>query len=116
MIKFEDIKFDYTRYGTDINFIRVPIPEHHKGSSLKDKKRVDRSSMVRTRVVPCVFEYSGKLDDSRGTTFKFYLASKKIKSKRLFHPFATKREALLSIDMFLIREGKQPKHILKKND
>ena len=92
------------------------MPEQHNRSDLKERKRVDRKFITRTRVAPCVFEYSGKLDDSRNTSFKFYLVAKEVRDKSLRHAFATKNEAFRAIDMLLISEGKQPKYILKKND
>ena len=116
MIKFEDITVNYTKWKSGIKFITVPIPDWHNRSDLKKRKRIDRKSMTRTRVVPGVFRYSGKLDDSRDTTFEFFLVYKTVNKSRLMHCFATEREALRSIDMFLIREGKQPKYTLKKND
>ena len=116
MIKFEDINVTYNQYRSGVRFITVPIPVQHNRSSLKEKKRVDASSMTKTKVVPGVYRYSGKLDDSRDTTFEFFHVSKRVGKYMIRHSFATEKEALRSIDMFLIREGKQPKYTLKKND
>ena len=116
MINFEDINITYSKFRSGVKYITVPMPESCDRNALKDRKRIDGSSITRTRVLAGLWRYSGKVDDSRNTAFEFFMVNKAIGKSRLMHCFATEKEALRSVDMFFIREGREPKYTLKKND
>lgn len=114
MIKFEDITITANRFKSGVRFITVPLLERHGGCDLKSRKMVTGKSITRTRVAPGVLKYSGVVEASIEVPFEFYLVHKVVNGKKLCHFYGTEKEALRSIDMLLIREGKKPKYTLKK--
>lgn len=116
MIKFEDISIKANKFKSGVEYVTVPLLERHGGCDLKSRKMVTSKSITQTRVVPGVTKYSGVVEASIEVSFEFYHVNKVVNGKKLRHFYGTEKEALRSIDMFLIREGKQPKYTLKKND
>jgi len=75
----------------------------------KDKKLVPWALIERNQIYPsvkhCVCEEHG---------IDTYLVEKSIAGNRLRRLFANEREALKALDMFLISNGKEPRHVLKR--
>jgi hypothetical protein len=65
----------------------------------------------RERIIPNVDKMTGKNRDSK---FEFYYVRKTVNGVQLEQIYPTKRDAMKAIDIFLIRNGKDPVHILKK--
>jgi len=82
------------------------VPLANRG---KDKKLVPWSNITKKRVYPsvnhCVSEKYG-IDS--------YLVEKTIDGKKMQRLFKTERDALKALDMFLITNGREPRHILKR--
>lgn len=111
-IKLKDIKFHSQWYGSSINRITIPMPDHSY-TDLKPRKTIYKGGIKKERIVPCCYKYSGVVDAPELVTFEFYSVSKVIGDKVMRGTFETEREALKAIDLFLIRNRKEPKYIMK---
>lgn len=99
MIEVKDIALDN-------NGIRVPDPK-----SGKLVKFIPWGMINREKVMPCIDKVTGKTRDNK---FEFYYVRKTVDGVQLEHFYATQRDAMKAIDIFLIRNGRDPEHILKK--
>jgi len=88
--------------------IRIPDPK-----SGKTQKFVPWGLLNRERVIPNIDKITGK---NRDNNFEFYYVRKTVNGVQLEQIYPTKRDAMKAIDIFLIRNGRKPLHILKKND
>ena len=111
-VKLKDIKFHGQWYGSSINRITIPMPDHSY-TDLKPRKTIYRGGIKKERIVPCCWKYSGVVDAPELVTFEFYSVKKIIGDKVMRGEFETEKEALKAIDMFLIRNNKEPKYIMK---
>jgi len=111
-IKLKDIKFHGQRRGGSICKITIPMPDHAY-TDLKPRKTIYKGGIKKERIVPCCYKYSGVVDAPGLVTFEFYSVKKVIGGKEMQGEFETEREALKAIDMFLIRNRKEPKYIMK---
>jgi hypothetical protein len=100
MIKAEKIKI--TSDG-----LRLP----DNGKTGKEGKFVPWSHIKKTNVSKCIKMYEGS---NRDVDFTIYYVEKAIKGNKMQATFNTKREALIAIDMFLIKNNMPPENILKK--
>jgi len=94
MIEAEDIALDK-------NGIRVPDPK-----SGKLVKFIPWGMINRERIIPNIDRMTSK--------FEFYYVRKTVNGVQLEQIYPSKRDAMKAIDIFLIRNGKDPLHILKK--
>ena len=99
MIQAEDIALDK-------NGIRVPDPK-----SGKLVKFIPWGMINRERIIPNIDKMTGKNRDSK---FEFYYVRKTVDGVQLEQIYPSKRDAMKAIDIFLIRNGRDPLHILKK--
>jgi len=81
------------------------------GKSGKEGKFVPWSLIKKTNVGKCVKRYDGR---NRDVKFTIYYVEKAIKGNKMQATFNTEREALIAIDMFLIKNNMPPENILKK--
>lgn len=100
MIKAEEIKI--TSEG-----LRLP----DNGKTGKEGKFVPWNLIKKTNVSKCVKKFDGR---NRDIDFTIYYVEKAINGNRIQATFNTKREALIAIDMFLIKNNLPPENILRK--
>ena len=99
MIEVKDIALDK-------NGIRIPDPK-----SGKLVKFVPWGMINRKKVLPNIDMVTGK---NRDTNFEFYYVRKTVNGVQLEQIYPTQRDAMKAIDIFLIRNGRDPEHILTK--
>jgi isocitrate/isopropylmalate dehydrogenase len=111
-VKLKDIKFHGQWYGSSICKFTIPMPDHSY-TDLKSRKTIYKGGIKKERIVPCCWKYSGVVDAPELVTFEFYAIRKQVEGKEIKGTFETEREALKAIDLFLIRNNKEPKYIMK---
>jgi hypothetical protein len=85
----------------------VFVPLVNRG---KDKKLIPWSLINKETVMPSV-----KHCTSPKYGIDVYVVDKMVNGQKLSQVFSTKREALKAIDILLIRNGREPEHILKRS-
>ena len=100
MITSDDIALD--KRG-----IRIPDPK-----SGKLNKFIPWGLLKRERIVENVHKLTGR---NRDFNFEVFYVKKTIDGNKLEKLYPSQREALKAIDIFLIRSGRDPQHILKKS-
>lgn len=100
MITSDDIALD--KRG-----IRIPDPKSGKLS-----KFIPWGLLNREKVFPNVDKITGR---NRDFNFEVFYVRKTIDGNKLEKLYPSQREALKAIDIFLIRSGRDPQHILQKS-
>ena len=75
----------------------------------KDKKLIPWKHIERNKIYESVKHCSCKKHD-----IDLWLVEKTINGNRLERLYSSEREALKALDIFLIQNGKEPRHILKR--
>ena len=100
MITADDIALD--KRG-----IRIPDPKSGKLS-----KFIPWGLLNREKILPNVDKITGR---NRDFNFEVFYVRKTIDGNKLEKLYPSQREALKAIDIFLIRSGRDPQHILQKS-
>ena len=92
--------------GPSLNKGGIFVPLANRG---KERKLIPWKQIKRTKVHESVNHCTSKKEE-----IDVWLVEKTIKGNRIERLFSTEREALKALDIFLIKNGQEPRHILKR--